>query len=58
MQVIALSHLSHKLGFKGNRLNRNGSGNNHTASKTTKVNKVKCILLKILASIYLLESFT
>ena len=31
--------------------------NNHTASKTSKVNEVRCILLKILANIYLLESF-
>ena len=27
-------------------------------AKTSKVNKVGCILLKILASIYILESFT
>ena len=39
---------------KQNHLNHNGLGNNHTGSKKTPSKSVKCILLKIPASIYLL----
>ena len=35
-----------------------GKKTSHEQAKTSKVNKVRCALLKILVSIYLLESYT